>query len=159
MELLIGLIAVISMGIGIFCLWSNRALSRRLDQALGGNSQDSLENTLGKYFGVVKDTTGRLERLIGAHEQLAALVSMASQKISIVRFNPFGDTGGDQSFSIAVLDGHNSGYVLTSIHGRQGTRSYIKPVDFGRSKYSLSEEEKQAISQAMRRTPEAENVE
>jgi len=70
-----------------------------------------------------------------------------------VRFNPFGDTGGDQSFSLAVLDAHDSGYVLSSIHGRQGTRVYVKPIDFGKSKYQLSTEEDQALSQAVKRVP------
>jgi hypothetical protein len=86
-------------------------------------------------------------------KRLSVSNSLASQKISIVRFNPFGDTGGDQSFSLAVLDAHDSGYVLTSIHGRQGTRVYVKPVDFGKSKYTLSSEEQQALSQAIKRVP------
>jgi hypothetical protein len=101
----------------------------------------------------VQETDSRLTSLADQCEKLAITSSLASQKISIVRFNPFGDTGGDQSFCLAVLDAYNSGYVLTSIHGRQGTRVYVKPVDYGKSKYNLSEEEKTAISQAAKRTP------
>ena len=93
-------------------------------------------------------------QLTGEYTRLSAAQGLSSQKISLVRFNPFGDTGGDQSFSLAVLDAHDSGYVLTSIHGRQGTRVYVKPIDFGDSKYPLSDEERQALNQAKKRTAE-----
>jgi len=52
-----------------------------------------------------------------------------------------------------MLDGHNSGLMLTSIHGRGGTRVYAKPIDLGKSKYSLSAEEKKALDGAMKRIP------
>jgi hypothetical protein len=141
-----------------FCLciilfWRLVKTNRRLDVALGGSAPESLENQLAQYFTRVQDADSRLAQLADKCEKLTIISSLASQKISIVRFNPFGDTGGDQSFCLAVLDTYNSGYVLTSIHGRQGTRVYVKPVDYGKSKYNLSEEEKTAISQAAKRTP------
>lgn len=154
MELLPIISALTAIVVASLAFWSSRQLVHRLDAALGGKEPTSLETKLDQYFGTVNELAEQLDRLNLSHEQVATLAGMASQKISIVRFNPFGDTGGDQSFCLAVLDAHNSGYILTSIHGRQGTRSYVKPIDFGQSKYTLSEEEKQAIAQAMRRTPE-----
>ena len=133
--------------------WRTRELSKRLNLALGGTNTDSLESTLAAYFKQVKAVDQKLDKLNVAYEKLALASSIASQKISVVRFNPFGDTGGDQSFTLAVLDAHNSGYVITSIHGREGTRVYIKPVDYGKSKYALSAEEKQALQQAISRVP------
>jgi hypothetical protein len=130
-----------------------RSLGQRFDAALGGNAGDSLESTLTSHLQRVEDVDERLTELNEEYKRLSVTNSLASQKISIVRFNPFGDTGGDQSFSLAVLDAQDSGYVLTSIHGRQGTRVYVKPVDFGSSKYTLSAEEKQALSQAIKRVP------
>lgn len=70
------------------------------------------------------------------------------QKVGVVRFNPFSETGGDQSFSVAFLDGNNNGVVITSLYGREETRVYGKPVKEGESEYSLSKEEKEAIQQA-----------
>jgi len=70
------------------------------------------------------------------------------QKVGVVRFNPFGDTGGNQSFAAALLDGQESGIVILSLHGREGTRVYIKSVTNGKSPHDLSREEKQAITQA-----------
>lgn len=72
------------------------------------------------------------------------------RKVGLVRFNPFNETGGDQSFSLAFLDGNEKGIVMTVLHARQRTRIYIKPVKAGRSLYELSKEEKKAIDQAAR---------
>lgn len=70
------------------------------------------------------------------------------QKLGLVRFNPFKEMGGDQSFSLALLDKENSGFIITSLNSRQGNRIFAKPLDKGSSSYQLSEEEKQAIEQA-----------
>lgn len=137
-------------------LWWLRSLSGRFSAALGTSSGDDLEQTLASHLKRVEEVDVRLAELTTAYERLSVSSSLASQKISIVRFNPFGDTGGDQSFTLAVLDAHDSGYVLTSIHGREGTRVYVKPVDYGKSKYTLSTEEQQALSQAAQRVPKQE---
>lgn len=68
------------------------------------------------------------------------------QKASLVKFNPFSELGGDQSFSLALLDDNDQGIVITSLHGRQATRIYTKLI--GDDKVKLSEEEKKAIKQA-----------
>lgn len=71
------------------------------------------------------------------------------QKIGVVRFNPFEDTGSDQSFVLAILDGKNNGFVFSSLHGRDRTRTYCKPVTNGNeSEYPLSKEEREAIEKA-----------
>jgi hypothetical protein len=143
----------ISLALAIWALLQLRALKQRFDASLGGSETGSLEHTLATYMKQVRRVDGRLTELNTEYQRLAVTNALASQKISIVRFNPFGDTGGDQSFTLAVLDAENSGYVLTSIHGREGTRVYVKPVDFGKSKYTLSVEEQQALAQAIKRVP------
>lgn len=71
------------------------------------------------------------------------------QRIGIVRFNPFADTGGSQSFTIALLDGHDDGLILTSLYARTGNRWYLKEVRGGKGKnIDLSNEEAHAIKQA-----------
>ena len=71
------------------------------------------------------------------------------QKIGLVRFNPFSETGGDQSFTLAVLDGQKSGVVISSLHGRESTRLYAKAVKSGKVEgYKLSREENEAIEKA-----------
>lgn len=71
------------------------------------------------------------------------------QKIGLVRYNPFAETGGDQSFCLSLLDGNGSGLVISSLHSRDTTRIYAKPVKKNKAAgYDLSAEEKQAIKKA-----------
>lgn len=71
------------------------------------------------------------------------------QKIGLLRFNPFDNTGGKQSFVLAVLDGENNGIVINSLHSRSGTRWYAKTVKNGKGKdFELSNEEKRAVETA-----------
>lgn len=72
------------------------------------------------------------------------------QRIGVVRFNPFSDTGGAQSFTMAILDGHGSGVVMTSLYARSGNRWYVKRIVEGKGKdIELSKEEALAIKQAI----------
>ena len=71
------------------------------------------------------------------------------QKIGIVRYSAFKDTGSDLSFTLALLDEHNDGVVLNGIYSREMSNIYAKPVKAGKSTYTMSEEEKQAVQKAM----------
>ena len=71
------------------------------------------------------------------------------QRTGLVRYNAFDDMGGQLSFSVALLDAHGTGVVITSINGRQDTRCYAKPVSRAASQHNLTTEEQQAIHQAM----------
>ena len=98
----------------------------------------------------------RADRLNAQVQELAARLpvverqSAASlQRVGIVRYNPFADTGGQQSFAVAMLDSRGSGFVISSLHSRQATRIYLKQVSAGRSDTTLSDEESDAIKQAL----------
>ena len=69
-------------------------------------------------------------------------------KVGVVRFNPFGNIGGDQSFSIALLDSQDNGVVVSALHAPEGTRMYAKPIKEGTSKYQLTAEEQDALLKA-----------
>ena len=74
------------------------------------------------------------------------------QKVGLVRYNPFSGTGGNQSFALALLDGNNDGFVITSLHSRESTRVFAKPVAHGKeSGYEFSKEEIQAILDAQKK--------
>ncbi len=72
----------------------------------------------------------------------------AIQGVGVVRFNPFSDVGGDQSFSLAMLDGNKDGAVITGFYSREGSNVYGKAVKGGNSDYALADEEKKAIAMA-----------
>ncbi len=67
------------------------------------------------------------------------------QKTSIIRYNPFSNIGGNQSFSAAFLDKKGNGIVITSLYAREGNRVYAKPIKNNKSEYTLSKEEEKVI--------------
>jgi hypothetical protein len=108
---------------------------------------------------------GSAEQAVRASERMAAVESLFAgidarsrrglQHIGLVRFNPFDDTGSDQSFAIALLDDAQDGIVISSLHGRTNTRLFAKPVTSGGSPHNLSDEESQAIRIAIEGTRSA----
>jgi hypothetical protein len=100
---------------------------------------------LESHVGRVEDVSARLEELDQRHAELQRVSQTSLQHIGLVRFNPFDDTGSDQSFAIALLDDRRDGLVISSLHGRNNTRVFAKPVEGGSSSYTLSDEETQAI--------------
>lgn len=95
-----------------------------------------------------KDLKENFERISAQLENLKKENKFNLQKVGLVRFNPFREVGGNQSFSIALLDGDDNGIVVTSLYTREGNRVYGKPITAGQSEYLLSEEEKKAIEKA-----------
>lgn len=81
-------------------------------------------------------------------EKLKAENKINLQKIGIVRFNPFKEIGGNQSFSVAFLNNKGDGIVISGLHYKEGTRVYVKPIKNGKSEYPLTTEEKIAIERA-----------
>ncbi|MBI2018009.1 DUF4446 family protein [Candidatus Daviesbacteria bacterium] len=71
------------------------------------------------------------------------------QKVELLRFNPYQDTGGNISFTIAMLDNKGTGFILTSLHARSGTRIFAKSITAGKSKYELSKEEEEVLKRAL----------
>lgn len=90
-----------------------------------------------------------LDQLVKGYAKLEKDGSAHIQKIGLVRFNPFKDTGGDQSFILALVDSESTGVVISSLHTRTGTRWYAKAVVNGKGvEYDLSDEEEKALKGA-----------
>jgi len=91
------------------------------------------------------------EDVVGLRQEVAALKAEAKgslRHVGLVRYDAFGDVGGRQSWSIALLDDDGNGVVLTAIHGRSEARSYAKSVAGWRSEQPLSPEEQDAVASA-----------
>ena len=97
------------------------------------------------HFKILEENIENLSQEI---EGLKKENKFSVQKVGIVRFNPFQEVGGDQSFSVALLDANNDGFVITSLYTRTENRVYGKPIKAGKSEYILSEEEKKAIEKS-----------
>jgi len=92
-----------------------------------------------------QELKGNFEKISKELENLKKENKFNIQKFGIVRFNPFKEIGGNQSFSIALLDGRDDGIVITSLYTKEGNRIFGKPIKGGKSEHLLSEEEKEAI--------------
>ena len=128
---------------------SEARLRSRLRRVLTGGETTSLDQILDQQAQRLDGLSGRLDALNKLHKELEAVTQRSIQKVGVIRYNPFSDAGGDQSFAIALLDAEGSGLVVSSLHSRTETRVFAKPVRAGRSTYSLSDEEQQAVKKAL----------
>ncbi len=141
---------VVTLGWVALIEWRHQRLERSFRALMTGRGGADLESILLDYVGRM----GRTEQGISTVAQrLAALETRQPyqvQHVGVVRFNPFADKGGDQSFAIALLDDHTDGVVISCLHSRVDLRVYGKPIVGGQSTYSLTVEEKEAIARAMK---------
>jgi Protein of unknown function (DUF4446) len=132
---------------------SEAMLRRRLRRVLPEGESGGIDEILDRQLKGISSLSERLDALNKLHRELEALTERTVQKVGVIRYNPFSDTGGDQSFAIALLDALGNGVVLSSLHSRTDTRVFAKPVQGGRSKYQLSDEEQDAIKKALAPKP------
>lgn len=137
--------------VGIVVLaWRLWRMEKKLRLFFSGKDAKSLEDVfvlLRKEMMEARRTMQEVDvRIREARERLRGSV----QNVGIVRFNPFRDAGGDQSFCIALLDEGQNGVVISSLYSRDGVRVYGKPIQAGISTYTLSQEEQQVIAKAVK---------
>lgn len=111
----------------------------------GKNIEEDLENIMYKVDRVEKQNAEIMNFCKSLDEDLSKCI----QKVGIVRYSAFKDTGSDLSFAVALLDENNDGVVFNGIYSREMSNIYAKPVEKGNSKYTLSNEELQAIDRAI----------
>jgi uncharacterized protein DUF4446 len=143
---------VIALGFAVVGLIRRvRRLSRRLESITKGSDEQSLEAVLGSHLDRVQQVVRDVATVSARAAVLERDLQGSFSRIGLVRFNPFEDTGGNQSFALALLDGRGDGFVVSSLHARAGTRVYAKPVAGGVSEAALSDEESEALRQALAR--------
>jgi hypothetical protein len=137
--------------IGMLFVQSRRIalLSERLDALTQGVEGQNLEAVLDTHLQTVVRVAGDLDEVINRTAVLEASSRLHFARLGLVRFNPFDDTGGNQSFALAMLDSNNDGFVATSLHSRTGTRLYAKAVFGGEAESALGAEEAQAVEIAV----------
>lgn len=142
----------------IIFLW-NIVLSVRLT-ALGDKYKKFMRGSSGKNFenmllDHLEDIESAIERVNIISEDLISVKNQMDrciQKCNIIRYNAFSDTGSDLSFSIAMLDNFNDGFIITGIYGRNESINYAKPISKGISKYPLSLEEEMVLKRSLKST-------
>jgi len=124
-------------------------LRRRLDALTRGEDGRSLDAVLDAHLDKLFAVAGDVDELAARSAMVEAAGRRAIQRVGLVRFNPFEDTGGNQSFALALTDAKGDGLVVSSLHSRTGTRVYAKAISDGRSDGALSDEEQQALRLAL----------
>lgn len=145
--IIVACVAVLALILDLILLFWLRSVTKHYNSLTKGIDQKTLMNAL-----------QGIQSAIAQHERVQGVTKNELQKIksdgqlhiqhvTLKRFNPFGDTGGDQSFILALLDGNKDGVVITSLHSRENTRFYVKSVKGGVGiDHPLSDEEQKIIN-------------
>ena len=144
-ALILSLLSILGL---IFVLWQTWNFNKLRRTLFAGSTGADLENIIQSLAAQLQDLNSREADLEKNLAQLKHDLSFAIQRLGLVRFNPFADDGGNFSFSLALLDIHQNGVVITSMHGRQQNRIYTKRITAGKSETQLTAEEEQAIKLA-----------
>ncbi len=143
-------IAVVVLVVLAVLLWRRVSeLERRLASLTSAGDGRSLESTLHATLDKVAALSTGVDQLRSRATVMEAVQKRAIQRSGLVRYNPFEDTGGNQSFAVALLDDRGDGVVVSSLHTRQNTRVYAKAISGGWSEAALSDEEAEALRMAM----------
>ncbi len=149
---LVALVLVLSFWVITLQLRVNR-LVRHYNRLFSGTTFGTFEEAMDRYVGRLEETVAHVDELNQFCRAVETELRTTIQRVGIVRFNPFNDTGSDQSFAIALLDGNGNGVVLSSLFSRTSTRMFAKTVVGGESPYPLTDEERAAIDQARSSRP------
>ena len=140
------IVVVIWLIILTFIAWRYTVRYNKIFEGAHDKSVEALLQKLTKEHEANKQDIARLQEKVAT---LESGVLHNIQRVGLIRFNPFKDTGGDQSFILALLDAKNGGVVISGLYSRAGTRWYAKRIVDGKGlDYELSEEEKKAIAAA-----------
>lgn len=123
--------------------------NRTLRALFNGRTGADLEQVLREYMGRMDRTDQTIKEFNQRATLIEQKVPFTVSHLGVVRFNPFADKGGDQSFAVAFLDDHHDGVVFTGLHSRADVRVYAKPIVGGTSTYPLTQEESEAINRAL----------
>jgi hypothetical protein len=139
-------IAVLALLLVLVMGWRGRRRRRRAIPGTdpGTDLAPALEKVIWRLDEMAKKVDGVSGRLPAVEDQARRAV----QRVGVVRFNPFDDTGGNQSFALAMLDSKSDGIVISSLHSRQQTRIYLKQIIGGKCETALSDEEAEALKKA-----------
>jgi len=151
------LLVVASLGLNVLTLFLLTATRGRRG-GRGSSSpiavDDMLRGALEGQARVLQELQAAVRQLAEDDRAIAERLQGAVQRVALLRYDAFEDMGGRLSFSCALLEERGDGVVVSSINGRQDTRIYAKPVREGTSDHNLSEEEEEAIREAMARPRE-----
>lgn len=145
----LAVVSLISLIVAISCLVRMRRLYRRYDMFMRGKDAESLEDIIFDQVEEIKRLRAEDRANKDAIRTINKSVKKAYQKFGVVRYNAFKGMGGNLSFAYAMLDSNNTGFILNTVHSREGCYLYVKTVVKGETEVLLGNEEKEALEQAL----------
>jgi len=141
------LLSVVAAVTGAWALCSARR-GRAVLGRLSGGDQQAVGNILLEQVDALQKLASDMKGLSQEVATLRGSIERCVSRVGVVRFNAFEGVGPDQSYAIALLDASMSGVIITGLHGRHESRTYVKPLIQGESPYALSDEEREALRRA-----------
>jgi len=141
--------AVVFIALDVFFVIWILKFKKKFSILFQGKDAKDLEKVLMNQLQRTMKLEGKVSDLSLMVEKLQAISEKTFQKMGALRFNPFNDIGGNQSFAVALLDNENNGFIISSLFIKEGNRVYAKAVKNGQSDFPLSKEEKEALDKAI----------
>ena len=145
----LGSVILILVAINVFLLIKFNKTTKTLDKLLENGKIKDFKDIFLSQKGKNDDLEIKIKEAFTKIKNIEDICETTIRKIGVVRFNPFNDMGGNQSFVIAMLDNKNNGFIISSIFAKEGSRVYSKTVKGGKSEYILSNDEVEAIEKAI----------
>ena len=145
----LGVITILLLILTIICILQTSKLYRRYDYFMRGKDAESLESVILDQIDEIKELKVQDRANKDTMRTLTRSVKGSYQKFGMVKYNAFKGMGGNLSFALALLDLNNTGFILNSVHSREGCYLYIKSVEKGETDIGLGNEEKEALEQAL----------
>ena len=143
-----GIVISILVLTNAFLLWYFYKTNKKIDTLLEKGKIKDFKDVLLSQNEKNRDLEQKIKEAFSKIKNLDNISEKTIQKIGVVRFNPFNEMGGNQSFVIALLDAKNNGFVISSLFVKEGNRVYAKFINNGKSDHLLSKEEVEAIEKA-----------
>ena len=149
----VGVIALVALILSAALAWRTGRMKRQYSVLSAADGRSSFVEVVARKAEEVEALREDVERLADELRSTQRELHMALRHVGVVRYDAFGDMGGRMSFSVAMVDDHGNGFVLTSVHARSESRSYIKQLRGGMAEVSLSPEESAAVADAVASIP------
>lgn len=133
----------------IFAIMQINKFKKKYSKFMQGKNASSLENDIMTLYEDNKYIKSSIETNRENIKELFAKHKKSFQKLGLVKYDAFKEMGGKLSFTLALLDENNDGFLINSVHSSEGCYSYTKRIKNGESEITLSNEEKVAVERAM----------
>ena len=152
--IVVGIIALVALSMSVLLALRTGRMKRQYRVLSAADGRASFIEVVARKTEEVQGLREDVARLTGVLQGTQAELQQAVRHIGVVRYDAFGDMGGRMSFSAAMIDDHGNGFVITTIHARSESRSYIKELRGGMAEVNLSPEETAAVGDAVAGIPD-----